>query len=112
LPNFKTFIAAFIAASGKRGIQGGCIVEPSPGMFIQRMEFCAMAEVAEILGDRNLCWWNACVADDYFFPGYMARAGGRYWREGTLATGAPTCDFCYEQKSAAPSGVGTCGTSC
>jgi hypothetical protein len=96
LPNFKTFIAAFIAASGEKGIQGGCIVEPAPDMFIQRMEFCAMAEVAEILGDRDLCWWNACVGDDYFFPGYMARAGGRYWRDGTLATGAPTCDFCYQ----------------
>ena len=95
-PNFKAFIAAFIAASGEKGIQGGCIVEPSPDMFIQRMEFCAMAEVAEILGDRDLCWWNGCVADDYFFPGYMAKAGGRYWRDGTIATGAPTCDFCYE----------------
>ena len=56
------------------------------------------SEVAEILGDRDLCWWNGCVADDFFFPGYMAKAGGRYWREGTLATGAPTCDFCYEEK--------------
>jgi hypothetical protein len=94
--NFKAFIAAFIAASGEKGIQGGCIIEPSPDMFIQRMEFCAMAEVAEILGDRDLCWWNGCVADDYFFPGYMAKAGGRYWRDGTIATGAPACDFCYE----------------
>lgn len=100
LPNFKAFIRAFIAASGEKGIQGGRIIEPSPDMFIQRMEFCAMAEVAEILGDRDLCWWNGCVADDYFFPGYMAKAGGRYWREGTLATGAPTCDFCYERKAA------------
>jgi hypothetical protein len=98
-PNFRTFIAAFIAASGEKGIQGGCIVEPSPDMFIQRMEFCAMAEVAEILGDRDLCWWNGCVADDYFFPGYMAKVGGRYWREGTLATGASMCDFCYERKT-------------
>jgi len=98
-PNFKAFIAAFIAASGEKGIQGGCIVEPSPDMFIQRMEFCAMPEVAEILGDRDLCWWNGCVADDYFFPEYMAKVGGRYWREGTLATGASTCDFCYERKN-------------
>jgi hypothetical protein len=35
-----------------------------------------MAEVAEILGDRERCYWNACVADDFFFPGYMAKAGG------------------------------------
>jgi hypothetical protein len=95
-PNFKAFVAAFIAASGRKGIQGGCIIEPSPNMFIQRIEFCAMAEVAEILGNRDLCYWNGCVADDFFFPGYLAEAGGRYWREGTLATGAPTCDFCYE----------------
>ena len=102
-PNFKAFIAAFIAASGEKGIQGGCIVEPSPDMFIQRMEFCAMAEVAEILGDRDLCWWNGCVADDYFFPDYMARTGGRYWRDGTIATGAPTCDFCYDRVHIRPS---------
>ena len=62
-------------------------------MFIQRMEFCAMAEVAEILGDRELCYWNACKADDFFFSSYMAKAGGHYWRDGTLATGASTCDF-------------------
>jgi hypothetical protein len=76
LSNFRTFIAAYLTASGEKGIQGGCIIEPSPDMFIQRVEFCAMAEVAEILGDRDLCYWNACVADDYFFPGYMAKAGG------------------------------------
>ena len=98
LPNLKSFIGAFITASGEKGIQEGCIVEPARGIFIQRMEFCAMVEVAEILGDRDLCWWNGCVADDYFFPGYMTNAGGRYWRDGTIATGAPTCDFCYERK--------------
>ena len=86
-------------ASGEKGIQGGRIIEPSPELFIQRIEFCAMVEVAEILGDRDLCWWNGCVADDFFFPGYMAKAGGRYSRDGTLATGAPTCDFCYERKN-------------
>jgi hypothetical protein len=36
------------------------------------------------------------IENEFFFPGYMAKAGSQYWREGTLATGAPTGDFCYE----------------
>jgi hypothetical protein len=99
LQNFKKFIAAYMAESGRKGIQGGHIIEPSPDMFIQRMEFCAMAEVAEISGDRDLCFWNACKADDFFFPGYMANTGGRFCRDGTLATGEPACNFCYALNS-------------
>ena len=63
LPNFKAFIRAFIAASGEKGIQGGRIIEPSPDLFIQRIKFCAMAEVAEILGvPEGTVWSRACHA--------------------------------------------------
>jgi len=94
-PNWRRFVTSYITKCEENGIQAGIIVEQSSIKFEQRMTYCAYADVAEILGDLELCYWTTCIADDYFFPKYMQRGGCRYTRSGTLATGAPHCDFCY-----------------
>ena len=94
--NWRRFLIAYAAKCDENGIQGGYIVETSSTKFEQNMTYCAYAEVAELLGDRELCYWTTCIVDDYFFPQYMEKGGCRYKRNATLATGAAFCDFCYE----------------
>lgn len=96
-PNWRRFVAAYIAKCEEKGVQAGYIVASSSTKFEQNMTYCAYVEIAEILGDRELCYWTTCIADDYFFPQYMEKGGCRFTRSATLATGAPVCDFCYEQ---------------
>lgn len=92
-PNFKQFIRVYVAANDRDGIQAGSISEPAPDQFFQDMDYCAYVEIAQMLGALDLCEWNTCIYDDFFFPEYMSQAGCQYTRTGTLAGGAAVCDF-------------------
>lgn len=92
-PNYKQFIRVYVAANNRDGVQSGTISEPSPDQFFQDMNYCAYVEIAQTMGALDLCEWNTCIYDDFFFPEYMSQAGCQYTRTGVLARGAPVCDF-------------------
>ena len=93
--NWKKFLKEYVSKSGQRGIQSGFVTETTQGIIKQNMDYCAFTEIAEILGDRELCYWTTCISDDFFFPDYMAKGNCGYTRKTTLATGGSVCDFCY-----------------
>ena len=72
------------------------IAEDSPRAFAVNVRYCVWYEVAKKLGDPSLCYYESCYWDEVYFPKALAELGGRFKRTGSLATGAPVCDFRFE----------------
>jgi hypothetical protein len=73
-------------------------VEDSPRALAFNIKYCVWHEVAKAFGNSYLCYPSTCYGDEVTIPKVLGEAGMEYrWkRTGTLAQGAPVCDFRYE----------------
>jgi len=94
--SFKEYGKAMMAATVQSGLQEIELVEDSPRALAFNVKYCVWCEVAKKLGDPSICYFTSCYGDEVFFPKAVAAGGGRFTRTGTLATGAPVCDFRFE----------------
>ncbi len=94
---FKEYMNAMNAANVRAGLHEVEIGEDTDDVFQVNYKYCAWHEVAKEFGDANLCYPSSCYPDEAWLPRYCAQAGIQFKRTGTLATGAPVCDFRFER---------------
>ena len=94
--SFKEYTKALMAANVRAGLHEVELVEDSPRVIAFNVKYCVWCEVAKKLADASLCYFTSCYQDEVFFPKAVSGVGGRFTRTGTLATGAPVCDFRFE----------------
>lgn len=93
---FRKYLKEQYVANANAGLHELEIVEDSPRAIAVNVKYCVWCEVAKKLGDPSLCYFASCYGDEVYFPKALAELGGRFTRTGTLATGAPMCDFRFE----------------
>jgi len=95
---FRQYTRVTMAANLRDGLHALDIVEDSETAFAFNITYCVWHEVAKAFGDPYLCYPSTCYGDDVTIPKVLGKAGPQYRfrRAGTLAQGAPVCDFRYE----------------
>jgi hypothetical protein len=93
---FRKYMREQFLAHVNTRLQDLDIVEDSPRALAVNVRYCLWCEVAKKLGDPSVCYSESCYWDEVYFPKALAELGGRFTRTGTLATGAPVCDFRFE----------------
>lgn len=93
---FKEYSKASYAANVRAGLHELEIIEDTPSVLAFNITYCAWHEVAKAFGDPYLCYPSTCYGDDAYISQSLAGSGCRWRRTGTLATGAPVCDFVFE----------------
>ena len=94
--SFKEYTKASMAANVRAGLHDMEIVEDSPTVLAFNVKYCVWYEVAKLYGDPYLCYPSTCYGDEVTIPRVLSQAGCQFKRSGTLAQGAPVCDFTYE----------------
>lgn len=95
----KEYTKAHKAANERAGTHNAEIGEDSDKVFEFNVKYCALQAIAAEFGNPYLCYPSNCYGDEVFFPKVCAEAGLKFRRTGTLATGAPVCDFRFERKN-------------
>jgi len=103
---FRKYMKEQFKAHANAHLQELDIAEDSPRALSVNVKYCLWCEVAKKLGDPSLCYPGSCYWDEVYFPKALAELGGRFTRTGTLATGAPVCDFRFELVGKGVSRVG------
>jgi hypothetical protein len=99
LPPFKQYYVALMEAMALKGLEEARVVQDTEDVFELDVTYCAWAEVAKALGNPSYCYYSTCYGDEVFFPHLCAQAGFKFERKGTLAQGAPVCDFTFTRAS-------------
>jgi hypothetical protein len=97
LPNLKKVLASYASQNTQKNLQVGSITNEAETGFKLIITSCNFAKVSEIMGDPEICYWTTCITDGYFFPIQAEKAGMKFNRMGTIATGQSVCDFCWQQ---------------
>ena len=95
--SYKEYMKAGDAANEGAGLYEVEIVEDTDDVFVCNIKYCAFREVANEFGDPYLCYPACCYTDEVWLPRFAAEGGWKFKRTGTLATGAPVCDFRLER---------------
>jgi hypothetical protein len=95
--SFKEYFKAANAANERAGLHEVEIVEDTDDVFVCNYRYCAWREVANEFGDPYLCYPSSCYSDEAWLPRFATEGGWKFKRTGTLATGAPVCDFRFER---------------
>jgi hypothetical protein len=98
LPPFKQYYLALASAMDKAGQEKSEVAEDTRDCFQLNITYCVYYEVANTLGYPELCYYSTCYGDEVFFPEFCAKAGFKFERTGTLATGNPVCDMRFVRK--------------
>lgn len=93
---FKAYSKASYEANVRAGLHRMEIVEDTPTVLAFNITYCAWHEVAREFGDPYLCYPSTCYGDEAYVPRALAGSGCTFSRTGTLACGAPVCDFRFE----------------
>jgi len=93
---FKEYTRASMIANVRAGLHQIEFVEDSPSALAFDVKYCVWHEVARAFGDPRLCYPTTCYGDELTIPPVLNHVGGRFRRAGTLAEGAPVCDFRFE----------------
>ena len=93
---FKKYSKSTYAANIRAGLHEMTITEDSPSVFAFKVTYCAWHEVAKAFGDPYLCYPSTCYGDDAYVSRSLANSGCQWKRSGTMATGAPFCEFRFE----------------
>lgn len=89
---WRAYSRAMPAAARAAGCHAAAVVDEGDDAFRMDVTWCAWLELARAMGVPEGCLPN-CYADDLVFPDYFRALGIAYRRTGTLAQGAPRCDF-------------------
>ena len=95
--SFKEYFKAGNAANEHAGLYEVEIAEDTDDVFVYNIKYCAWREVANEFGDPYLCYPASCYSDEAWMPRFATEGGWEFKRTGTLATGAPVCDFRFER---------------
>ena len=95
--SFKEYWKASNAVDERAGLYEVEIVEDTDDVFVCNYKYCAWREVAKEFGDPYLCYPSSCYSDEVWAPRFTREGGWEFKRTGTLATGAPVCDFRFER---------------
>lgn len=95
--SFKEYWKAANAANERAGLHEVEIVEDTDDVFVCNYKYCVWREVANEFGDPYLCYPSSCYSDEVWLPRFATEGGWEFKRTGTLATGAPVCDFRFER---------------
>jgi hypothetical protein len=95
--SFKEYWKAANAANERTGLHEVEIVEDTDDVFACNYKYCVWREVANEFGDPYLCYPSSCYGDEVWLPRFAREGGWEFKRTGTLATGAPVCDFRFER---------------
>ena len=93
---FKDYTKACYEANFHTGLHEMEIIEDKSDVLAFDITYCAWHEVAKEFGDPYLCYPSTCYGDEAYIPRVLAGSGCRFKRTGTLAQGAPVCDFRFE----------------
>jgi hypothetical protein len=95
---FKKYGMAAMVANARAGLHEVELVEDSPTALAYNVKYCVWHEAAKLFGDPYLCYPSTCYGDEVTIPRVLRQTGSvcRFKRAGTLAQGAPVCDFRYE----------------
>ncbi len=93
---FKKYGMTAMVANARAGLHDVELVEDSPTALAFNVKYCVWHEAAKLFGDPYLCYPSTCYGDEVTIPRVLSQMGGRFKRAGTLAQGAPVCDFRYE----------------
>jgi hypothetical protein len=93
---FREYSKATMAANVRAGLHDMEIVEDSTAALAYNIKYCVWHEVAKWFGNPYLCYPSTCYGDEVTIPRALDKTGCRFKRAGTLAQGAPVCDFRYE----------------
>jgi hypothetical protein len=94
---FKEYWKANDAANERAGLYEVEIVEDTDDVFVCNYKYCVWHELAKEFGDPYLCYPANCYLDEVWIPRFATEGGWKFKRTGTLATGAPVCDFRLER---------------
>jgi hypothetical protein len=95
--SFKEYMKAGNAANERAGLHEVEIAEDTDDVLFCNYKYCAWREVAKEFGDPYLCYPSSCYGDEVWMPRFAREGGWEFKRTGTLATGAPVCDFRFER---------------
>jgi hypothetical protein len=95
--SYKEYMKACYAASQRAGLHEVEIAEDTDDVFVYNLKYCAWREVAKEFGDPYLCYPLSGYSDEAWMPRFATEGGWKFKRTGTLATGAPVCDFRFER---------------
>ena len=95
--SFKEYYKANDAANERAGLYEVEIVEDTDDVFACNSTYCLWSELAKEFGDPYLCYPANCYLDEVWIPRFATEGGWEFKRTGTLATGAPVCDFRFER---------------
>jgi hypothetical protein len=95
--SFKEYMKAGNAANERAGLHEIEIVEDTDDVLVCNYKYCVWREVANEFGDPYLCYPSSCYSDEAWMPRFAREGGWKFKRTGTLATGAPFCDFRFER---------------
>jgi len=93
---FKEYTKASMAANVRAGLHELEMIEDSSTALAFNIKYCVWHEVAKSFGNQYLCYPSTCYGDEVTIPKVLSQVGCRFKRAGTLAQGAPVCDFRYE----------------
>ena len=93
---FKEYGKVSMAANVRAGLHEIEMVEDSSTVLAFNVAYCVWHEVAKAFGDPYLCYPSTCYGDEVTIPRVLCQVGYRFKRAGTMAQGAPVCDFRYE----------------
>jgi hypothetical protein len=97
--SYKEYTKAGNAVNERDGLHEVEIAEDTDDVFVYNIKYCVWREVANEFGDPYLCYPSSCYSDEVWMPRVATEGGWEFKRTGTLATGAPVCDFRFERLS-------------
>lgn len=99
LPNLRAFLAPYALQNTLKNVEVGSVTEETETGFKLVITYCNFAKIAEVMGDRDLCYWTSCVTDGFFFPVEAEKAGVKFERPKVIAAGHSVCEFCWDQNA-------------
>jgi hypothetical protein len=93
---FRAYFRATMEANRDAGVLEYEVAEDGSDAVQYDVTACVFYELASRLGFPEAAR-HLCAADDVYFPESVGRIGARFVRAGTLARGAPRCDFRFER---------------
>jgi hypothetical protein len=95
--SFKEYFKAVSAVDERAGLHEDETIEDTDDAFVYNCKYCVFREVAKEFGDPYLCYPASCYSDEIWMSTFASECGWEFKRTGTLATGAPVCDFRFER---------------